>query len=848
MINNYNMNNEVIVEMLPVAKEKSTTIYNATPVVNDLSKDEMQPKCGFINVMIHRGEPFLPTFTELGQTFIDFFNQPPEVDDPEYDQYLKLNEYKHKPFFKSIAFNAFYIHLNDDDPENALSLMRKHLPKFLFTDSEHYFITQKERGTTFVFKLYYDGDFQQFLYLYGSIMHTLVYTKEAKMVVDEVGNIKFEHQTIAWMSDLHYIKPVVLNYDSELMEVYEVIERKPAHPDEPLFVEENNYYNDLMNSFHQKYRDEIEEKRASYLENRLKECYFLSDEKAISEAIIRFKRNEELKIILPEWKLKSQEGEFTYFDVMKDIERFNGLAVLNPFYPIEGEYDTFISCGTISNIYCVSYRSYRYDRYDFLLTPQAFIEKVIVDKFDVLHHQEFSRTFEKVEGKLSIDDISRIICELSQYATDPRVKQLHTRFYHDNNLESNGSTLLPTKANFERLLVMLGYKAYFDRVKKVSGFFYKHDPRMEQQLIRAKLEKDVAFLGFTDKKLITQYINEIVDENVDSGFFLRRLAHVPQTNGYEQFKHFVSAFAIDPEFDRESFEHLMELTLISMVAASDGATHSPRDDKLNCYETITTFCGEGGLYKSKWLVRMFNDLGESDHVLVEAKPNIREESRSKADFLTYLVVELSEIDEITTNPKLEGTFKSFFSRMQDVLYTTGPNKGRSFERSTVFLGTTNKSVYLHDSNTRRVNNIDTLEVDDPIIRAVDFKSLFKYMSDKYLEGAKWWIGNDPEDEKLKTVLYKSNLKHHKDGKYKLLANDLLNIISQNREGQISMNSKKIYIALTGTEPDTVEVKRFAEALKDKEVLRYNERDSMFKVSSIINKMYEENFVKIVKSN
>ncbi|MDD2657301.1 MAG: VapE family protein [Candidatus Pacebacteria bacterium] len=842
------MNNEVLVEMITVAKENSNTIFNAEPVIASLSKEALQPQCGFIRDLIRCGEPFLPTYTEYGESFRDFFNQPPEVDDEEHDQYIKLNGYKNHRFFKSIAFNAFYIHLNDDDYENALSKMQECLPGFMFTATEHYFITQPDCGTTFVFNLYHNGDSEQFLYLYGLIMHTLVHTKEAKMVIDEVGNINFEHQYIAWMTEIHYIKPVVLNYDSELMEVYEVIEQKVTPLHEPVMVEKNNYYNELLNSFYRENSEEIEKRKSLHLIHCLKESSLLLDDKAIYDAVDQYKKYEKSHIILPEWKLKSKEGEFTYLDIIKDIGRYNGVAILNPFYPIDGEYDTFISCDLISNIYCTFYNNYRRIRYEFLLTPKAFIAQLVTDKFKVYgNHQEFQRMLKKLDGKMSVDDISRVILELPNYATDQRVRALHRRFYEDNELECNGSILLQSKANFVRLLDLLGYKGYFDRVKKVEGFFYKHDPLMKQQLIRSNLEKDLEFLGFTDKKLITQYIKEIVDENVDSGFFLRRCAHVPQTNGYEQFKHFVSAFAIDPEFYLESFEHLMELTLISMVAAADGAIHSPRKDKLICHEGITTFFGPGDLYKSKWLVRMFKDLGESDHCLSEAKPDIREEARNKADNFTFLVVEMSEIDEITTNPKLEGPLKRFLSRTADVLYTTGPYKGRSFERSTVFVGSTNKSVYLHDTNTRRIRNVDLNNIDDIIIQEVDFKSLFKYIADKYLGGAKWWIGNDPEDEKLKEVIYRSNLKHHKDGKYMLLANELVNIVSQSEDDLVSMNSKKIYIALTGKEPDTVEVKRFAEALKDKEVLRYNERDSMFKVSSAIKKMYEENSLKLVKS-
>ncbi|MDP3587642.1 MAG: VapE family protein [Sulfuricurvum sp.] len=832
-------------QVVEITNHDEASIYNAQPVIAQFSKQDFEPKYMLIKDLVD-GRPRLLSHSEFPNGYQYHFNKPPHNEFPEHDDFYKHNDYINYYFKENVGNNHFIIDLKDDNFESAIESIKHCLPSELFTEVEHYVITQVGVGTTIVLKPYLYGNNTLYNNMYGLILDSLVKSGEAALSLDLHGNIKIEHDQISWMTSLDYILPISLSYDPEKIDIYSYDFQNQHGLHAPYPWPDNTLYIDLMETFRNEHVDEIVKLKHKHKSEMIVNSFGYSKQADIESAIALFDMYSAKGMIMPGLKLKSPDKVFTYRDVLNDPEAFDNVAIENPFNPVDGVYDTFIFSSNLNTIHCVRYTNFITKRFEFVLDSKTFLAQLKIDNGDRFNsHQEFDRVFAQVEGKMDFEDYKAVQALYARNPSAPNLKKLTSRFYEDNGLEHEGSTLVQSKANFEKVLSMRGCRIFFDRVKKVSGIVNFNHLEKESRHLWNMLDVDLSDIGFTDKKLIKRYIDEVVNEVVDSGFFLRRSNHIPKTDGYEQFEQFISAFEIDHKFGKEYFAQLIELTLIAMVAASDGATRSPRADKLNCYENILVFYGEGDLYKSKMWRRMFNGLKESDHFLGETSPDIKPESKNKASFLTYLVYEISEINKITTNPKLEDAFKSFFSSTEDVLYTTGPNKGRSYERASIAVGSTNKSVYLQDDNTRRVNNIDLISIDDAIIREVDYESLFKYIADKYLAGAKWWLTK--EDSSLKKALHDSNLKHHKNGKFKLLANELLNIISQNRDGRVSMNTKKIYIALTGVEPDTFENSRFADALKDKEVLAYNEKGCMFKVSNIIQSMYDENIVKLVKS-
>lgn len=463
--------------------------------------------------------------------------------------------------------------------------------------------------------------------------------------------------------------------------------------------------------------------------------------------------------------------------------------------------------------------------------------------------QDFERGFSKVVGVMDFNDY-KDVNNIYPVGNFSQLKKLKYKYFKDNEFEYDEMGLSQSKNNFIKAMETLGYYLFFDRVKKDKRLVNLKYPTMSQVGLFQKLEKDLAYLDFNGKKLIKDFAFEIVEENIDSVFYYRLANSIVEDDGEVHLEVLVEAIKLEfPYYDKEALKKIILLFILQIIAASDGAIHSTHEDKINCYELVLVFVGDGGVGKSKLPYRMFDQLGELEYYQGQVIPDIKEDGKNQHLILTYLLVEASEFDTLTNSIKLEPQLKNFFSKTNDTVFKTGTYKGVSFPRSTTFFATTNQVEYLGSDNTRREISLAVLDIDQNIIRNVNFKSIFKYAHKKYLEGHKWWL-DEKEDAELMEMIKNANIRHHQNGWYKVLVQRLLKMILDNKDysmGNKPVGAEKIYIALTGEQPTKKAVKDLASALQEIDVfVKLRNADSTYKLPGFIDKLYQENFVKIVE--
>lgn len=188
------------------------------------------------------------------------------------------------------------------------------------------------------------------------------------------------------------------------------------------------------------------------------------------------------------------------------------------------------------------------------------------------------------------------------------------------------------------------------------------------------------------------------------------------------------------EAEKKLGHRLVELWLLQLVAAADGAENTPNKEALCKFESILVLCGEQGVKKSSWFGSLMPK-ALKEYVQTGATLEVSNKDSVMAATST-VATELGEIDSSFRKSDISH-LKAFVSNGADIVRVPYGRVAIRYKRRTSFCGSVNDTYYLHDTTGNRrffPVNVNSLELIPEPLLALAMSQLWQ----RYLGGECWW--------------------------------------------------------------------------------------------------------------
>lgn len=757
-----------------------------------------------------------------------------------------FNNLKFRP-----GYECFYASISKDlmDFDEAKKVFEEY---FLPFSTQSFIIYETRYETLLILWLFLGDDLQTYKSFYGDILKIAKSRNELNISILENGELHIEHKIFHKMSNLNWQEGFVFDNedDGEVSGVF-CYEQAPMKnldfemPVTSLEYPHNNSYDSLILEYEKENFDELKRIQDEYKKSKI----------SLYQKLLKLDSYEEA---MEEWEYYLNNGcipngvilqcidgsNLTLSDILKDPKKYHGSMFIDPFNGLPEKYNSILDLSDPSEPSLIIETGFKTKKVvHFGLSAETFILLLSIYENEYFKNGDNASYYNHL-GRIGNLDEKGLRLITNYYAQNGLNIKGFNRYYlyKDYSLDQKGK-VLPTEENFEKYIEVNKYELFFDPIKKNSilmgGRKFFDDPSD----ILNNFRKGLSDLSLNPDKMIKLYYDEYANQHKKNYLWelLQEFEHNNTDEGIEQFELLISCFELDPLIDLDTLKKVMDLLLLQLVATIDGAEHSPIKNKSCTFEYMFVFVGDGGIGKSKLFDTMFKSIGAKNYFNAEGNPDFSEKAKN-LNFFNYALTEISECDEITLNKKLLENTKRIISRSEDEIYDKKIKAYRTYKRYTMFIGTTNERYYVLEENLRRFATIPVTRITEARYD-VDYKKLLGYYVKKYLNGAKWWLSREEEDDlELLNKIDIVTLNHHAEGEVKLMAKQVFDRTLKD-SSQYYMSTGEIWLALKKYKANETQVKRLAKALRD-EGIRQSDTTSKFHVANTLYNDFKENMKSI----
>ncbi|MBT5229979.1 MAG: hypothetical protein HOM11_06835 [Methylococcales bacterium] len=343
------------------------------------------------------------------------------------------------------------------------------------------------------------------------------------------------------------------------------------------------------------------------------------------------------------------------------------------------------------------------------------------------------------------------------YSTMPKQSPQVVNFPHTIALKDS-TKILVTQENLQALMNHENVEISYDVLKKrpiVNGVRSLRGE--EENTIIASLKSSCGLHGL-NKSVVDDQLNAIMYANAKNPVTCW-LMNIERTGTGNPVNTLIDSLQIaSKEWAKIAFYRW----LIQCAAAADAAENSGNKHALPKFESVLTFYGGQGLFKTAFMRSLLPRQLKSymkDGVLLDLS-----KADSKTEALASWITELGELDSTFKKSDISA-LKAFLSRQEDEIRKPYARAASIMPRQTSFIGSVNEEKFLRDETGNR--RYLPLTVMGELVIPDDFCiiDLWAYIWQEYKSGAQWWLTKDEEQ------LQKSALMIHEDNSFEEMLRD-----------------------------------------------------------------------------